>query len=48
MCAVVYDCVLPDDSLHKENRSNPSFTVYDKEGILEKILRQQFQRLEYR
>lgn len=36
VCAVVYDCVLPDDSLHKENRSNPSFTVYDKEGILEK------------
>ena len=39
MCAVVYDCVLPDDSLHKENRSNPSFTVYDKEGILEKIFK---------
>lgn len=39
MCAVVYDCVLPDDSLHKENRSNPSFTVYDQEGILEKIFK---------
>ena len=25
--------------LHKENRSNPSFTVYDKEGILEKIFK---------
>ena len=39
MCAVVYDLVLPDHSWYKENRSNPVFAVYDKEGILEKIFK---------
>ena len=39
MCAVVYDRQLPGHSWYKENRSDPVFTIYYKEGILEKYFK---------